>query len=264
MRKDCPFSQTGYLRLPMDRLHTPGAEGVPKLAGPPGQSRWHREQAQLMALVHLAPGPDFIGSQWLLSPSLPRFAARADCGCSYHIRVQLASADYIVLASFEPPPVTIHQWNDATWTEVRPHLLPCPSQHQDGSKRTGPGWRRGRPTSCRPQLPRSLPLPRSPTPSQTTLQASATSYSSTGARTPSSGPAGTGPVSPTAASSSAPRPAGAWLLPGRCLRRRRGRLPSGLPTSSPWARGQSVAICSHPSIFCPGRREGPSRQELSL
>lgn len=51
------------------------------------------------------------------------FAARADSGCSYHLRVQLTSADYIVLASFEPPPVTIHQWNDAAWTEVRPRLL---------------------------------------------------------------------------------------------------------------------------------------------
>lgn len=51
-------------------------------------------------------------------PALPRFAARADSGCSYHLRVQLTSADYIVLASFEPPPVTIHQWNDAAWTEV--------------------------------------------------------------------------------------------------------------------------------------------------
>ncbi|KAB0377231.1 hypothetical protein FD755_011675 [Muntiacus reevesi] len=46
------------------------------------------------------------------------FAARADCGCTYHIRVKLTSADYLVLASFEPPPVTIHQWNDAKWTEV--------------------------------------------------------------------------------------------------------------------------------------------------
>ncbi|XP_077881408.1 F-box only protein 6 isoform X1 [Ictidomys tridecemlineatus] len=54
--------------------------------------------------------PEIVVKDW--------FAARADCGCSYHIRVQLASADYIVLASFEPPPVTIHQWNDATWTEV--------------------------------------------------------------------------------------------------------------------------------------------------
>ncbi|XP_013359768.1 PREDICTED: F-box only protein 6 isoform X3 [Chinchilla lanigera] len=46
------------------------------------------------------------------------FAARRDCGCTYQIRVQLVSADYIILASFEPPPVTIEQWNDATWTEV--------------------------------------------------------------------------------------------------------------------------------------------------
>ncbi|XP_066873494.1 F-box only protein 6 isoform X2 [Kogia breviceps] len=86
--------------------------------------------------------PDIVVKDW--------FAARADCGCTYHIRVQLASADYIVLASFEPPPVTVHQWNDARWTEV-----------------------------------------------------SATSSSSTGARTPSSGQAGTVPASPTAASSSA-------------------------------------------------------------
>lgn len=54
--------------------------------------------------------PDIVVKDW--------FAARADCGCTYHIRVQLASADYIVLASFEPPPVTIPQWNDARWTEV--------------------------------------------------------------------------------------------------------------------------------------------------
>lgn len=32
--------------------------------------------------------------------------------------MQLASADYIVLASFEPPPVTVDQWNSAKWTEV--------------------------------------------------------------------------------------------------------------------------------------------------
>ncbi|XP_046939588.1 F-box only protein 6 isoform X1 [Lynx rufus] len=54
--------------------------------------------------------PDIVVKDW--------FAARADCGCTYHIRVQLASADYIVLASFEPPPVTIDQWNNAKWTEV--------------------------------------------------------------------------------------------------------------------------------------------------
>uniref|UniRef100_A0A8C9K4P4 F-box protein 6 n=1 Tax=Panthera tigris altaica TaxID=74533 RepID=A0A8C9K4P4_PANTA len=54
--------------------------------------------------------PDIVVKDW--------FAARADCGCTYHLRVQLASADYIVLASFEPPPVTIDQWNNAKWTEV--------------------------------------------------------------------------------------------------------------------------------------------------
>ncbi|KAM6216908.1 F-box only protein 6-like [Rhynchocyon petersi] len=54
--------------------------------------------------------PDIVVKDW--------FAARADCGCSYHLRVHLTSADYIVLASFEPPPVVIKQWNDAKWTEV--------------------------------------------------------------------------------------------------------------------------------------------------
>ncbi|KAI5139366.1 F-box only protein 6 [Manis pentadactyla] len=54
--------------------------------------------------------PDIMVQDW--------FAARADCGCTYRIRVQLVSADYIVLASFEPPPVTVLQWNDARWTEV--------------------------------------------------------------------------------------------------------------------------------------------------
>uniref|UniRef100_A0A2I3GAR4 F-box protein 6 n=1 Tax=Nomascus leucogenys TaxID=61853 RepID=A0A2I3GAR4_NOMLE len=54
--------------------------------------------------------PDIVVKDW--------FAARADCGCTYQLKVQLASADYFVLASFEPPPVTIQQWNNATWTEV--------------------------------------------------------------------------------------------------------------------------------------------------
>ncbi|KAL1776609.1 F-box only protein 44 isoform X1 [Sigmodon hispidus] len=54
--------------------------------------------------------PDIVVKDW--------FAPRADCGCTYHLRVQLVSADYIVLASFEPPPVTIEQWNDAAWREV--------------------------------------------------------------------------------------------------------------------------------------------------
>uniref|UniRef100_A0A2K5VFT6 F-box protein 6 n=1 Tax=Macaca fascicularis TaxID=9541 RepID=A0A2K5VFT6_MACFA len=50
-------------------------------------------------------------------PDIVRFAARADCGCTYQLKVQLTSADYFVLASFEPPPVTIQQWNNAAWTE---------------------------------------------------------------------------------------------------------------------------------------------------
>lgn len=54
--------------------------------------------------------PDIVVKDW--------FAPRADCGCTYHLRVHLASADYIVLASFEPPPVTIEQWNDARWQEI--------------------------------------------------------------------------------------------------------------------------------------------------
>lgn len=54
--------------------------------------------------------PDITVTDW--------FAARADCGCTYTIQVQLLSADYIVLASFKPPPVTIEQWSDARWTEV--------------------------------------------------------------------------------------------------------------------------------------------------
>uniref|UniRef100_A0A8C8UPU4 F-box protein 6 n=1 Tax=Peromyscus maniculatus bairdii TaxID=230844 RepID=A0A8C8UPU4_PERMB len=54
--------------------------------------------------------PDIVVKDW--------FAPRADCGCTYHLRVHLTSADHIVLASFEPQPVTIEQWNDATWREV--------------------------------------------------------------------------------------------------------------------------------------------------
>ncbi|XP_012577656.1 PREDICTED: F-box only protein 6 isoform X2 [Condylura cristata] len=54
--------------------------------------------------------PDIIVKDW--------FAARSDCGCTYCIRVHLTSANYIVLASFEPPPVTIEQWSDARWREV--------------------------------------------------------------------------------------------------------------------------------------------------
>lgn len=54
--------------------------------------------------------PDIVVKDW--------FAARGDCGCTYRVRVQLVSENYTVLASFEPPPVTIQQWNDAQWREV--------------------------------------------------------------------------------------------------------------------------------------------------
>ncbi|KAL6080922.1 hypothetical protein STEG23_010116 [Scotinomys teguina] len=54
--------------------------------------------------------PDIVVKDW--------FAPRADCGCTYYLRVYLTTADDIVLASFVPPPVTIEQWNDATWREV--------------------------------------------------------------------------------------------------------------------------------------------------
>ncbi|XP_020949008.1 F-box only protein 6 isoform X1 [Sus scrofa] len=91
--------------------------------------------------------PDIVVKDW--------FAARADCGCTYHIRVQLASADYIVLASFEPPPVTIPQWNDARWTEVRPHVLaprpPSPAPTPSFSQ----GRKKGSPQSS---AQRSCPL----------------------------------------------------------------------------------------------------------
>ncbi|XP_074074541.1 F-box only protein 6-like [Macrotis lagotis] len=46
------------------------------------------------------------------------FAGRNDCGCRYLIRVQLLSAKYVVLDSFEPPVVEIEQWSDAEWREV--------------------------------------------------------------------------------------------------------------------------------------------------
>jgi F-box protein 6 len=97
----------------------------------------HSRVAQLPAPC---PWPAISGRCTALSPTLSRFAARADCGCTYYIRVQLASADYIVLASFEPPPVTIEQWNDATWTEVRPPLLaPPPSFSMTEAPASQPG-----------------------------------------------------------------------------------------------------------------------------
>lgn len=54
--------------------------------------------------------PDIIVTDW--------FAPRADCGCTYNIKVKLLSDDYIVLESFEPPPVKIKQWSDARWTKI--------------------------------------------------------------------------------------------------------------------------------------------------
>ncbi|XP_054995296.1 F-box only protein 6 isoform X2 [Sorex araneus] len=54
--------------------------------------------------------PDIVVKDW--------FAPRADCGCTYRLWVHLTSAENLTLASFEHPPVTIHQWNDAKWTEV--------------------------------------------------------------------------------------------------------------------------------------------------
>nr|KAF6505873.1 hypothetical protein HJG63_007764 [Rousettus aegyptiacus] len=54
--------------------------------------------------------PDIVVKDW--------FAAREDCGCTYRIKVHLVSARYTALATFEPEPVTIEQWNDASWREV--------------------------------------------------------------------------------------------------------------------------------------------------
>nr|XP_035920933.1 F-box only protein 6 isoform X1 [Halichoerus grypus] len=75
------------------------------------------------------------------------FAARADCGCAYHIRVQLVSDNYIVLASFEPPPVIIDQWNNAEWTEVSHTFSDYPSgvrhilfQHGGKDTQFWAGW----------------------------------------------------------------------------------------------------------------------------
>ncbi|XP_053257032.1 F-box only protein 6-like isoform X2 [Podarcis raffonei] len=46
------------------------------------------------------------------------YAARYDCGCRYQLRVELLSADYIVLQEFQPEDVVIEPWSDATWHEV--------------------------------------------------------------------------------------------------------------------------------------------------
>ncbi|XP_049631349.1 F-box only protein 6-like [Suncus etruscus] len=54
--------------------------------------------------------PDIVVKDW--------FAPRGDCGSTYLLSVRLISAEFITLASFEPPPVTFPQWNDASWREV--------------------------------------------------------------------------------------------------------------------------------------------------
>ncbi|KYO31471.1 F-box only protein 6 isoform X1 [Alligator mississippiensis] len=54
--------------------------------------------------------PDIVVSDW--------YAARFDCGCRYQLKVQLLSADYLVLDEFRPEPVIIDQWSDAEWKEM--------------------------------------------------------------------------------------------------------------------------------------------------
>lgn len=83
-----------------------------------------------------------------------RFAARADCGCTYSIQVHLVSTDYIVLASFGPPPVTIEQWSDARWTEVSYTFSDYPPgvcyilfQHRGKDTQWWAGWYRSRVTN---------------------------------------------------------------------------------------------------------------------
>ncbi|NXG03688.1 FBX6 protein, partial [Sakesphorus luctuosus] len=54
--------------------------------------------------------PEIVVKDW--------YAARFDCGCRYELRVQLLSADHIVLDEFQPEPVVIEQWSDAQWREI--------------------------------------------------------------------------------------------------------------------------------------------------
>ncbi|XP_008829766.1 F-box only protein 6 isoform X1 [Nannospalax galili] len=81
----------------------------------------------------------------------------------------------------------------------------------------------------------------SPTPSPTTLQGFATSSFNTVARTPSSGQAGMGPVSPTAASSSATGQPRSPPLPAPCRCRDKRKTPRG-PSTSPDIRHHLRAI----------------------
>ncbi|XP_048375283.1 F-box only protein 6-like [Sphaerodactylus townsendi] len=54
--------------------------------------------------------PDIVVKDW--------YAARYDCGSQYKLNIKLLSADYIVLAEFDPEDVVIEQWSDAEWHEV--------------------------------------------------------------------------------------------------------------------------------------------------
>lgn len=54
--------------------------------------------------------PDIVIRDW--------FAARADCGCQYEIKVHLLSEDKKVLCKFSPELVFIPQWSDAHWQEM--------------------------------------------------------------------------------------------------------------------------------------------------
>ncbi|XP_060114746.1 F-box only protein 6-like isoform X2 [Heteronotia binoei] len=54
--------------------------------------------------------PDIVVKDW--------YAARFDCGCQYKLNVRLLSANYIVLAEFDPEKVMIEQWSDAEWREM--------------------------------------------------------------------------------------------------------------------------------------------------
>lgn len=158
----------------------------------------HSYQHSSHPVYHMVTGLDSVFVDFSL---LPRFAARADCGCTYHLRVQLASADYIVLASFEPPPVTIEQWSDARWQEVRPRLLVPPLTLPKPGPKAGPKEQGA--IVLQVSMVSSSLLCRSPTPSLITLPASVTSFFNMEAWTLSSGKAGTGPGSLTAVSSSA-------------------------------------------------------------
>uniref|UniRef100_F7F4J2 F-box protein 44 n=1 Tax=Monodelphis domestica TaxID=13616 RepID=F7F4J2_MONDO len=83
--------------------------------------------------------PDIMIKDW--------FAARKDCGCTYHIRVRLLSANKKVLAEFKPAPVAIEQWSKAEWREVSYKFSNYPPrvrfiQFQHGGKDTQfwAGW----------------------------------------------------------------------------------------------------------------------------